>query len=254
MFENIENLKLLSSYKGSAKDYIKVNEKKHHSFIFRTEGVGVYNINGKSIKIHEGELAFLPKGSSYEFRRISEKKCKYMSIVFEADIQNPQLTIFNLENFNDKNYMLGHFVNFFNCKAPDKKFKCYSLFYALLSHLSLIEHPNYATKSKMYLIKTALDHLNDHIFDKNLKIEDLADMCKISTTYFRTIFISNFGVTPKEYVVNTRITRAKEILDGESGNTISEVSSLVGYSDPLYFSRAFKKKYGVPPTKNSDSI
>lgn len=254
MFDNIENLKLISSYRGTTKDYLKVSERKNHSFIFRTEGIGEYNINGRTLKIHEGELAFLPKGSSYEFRRISEKKCNYMSISFEANIENGEITIFNVDSFNDTNYILSHFVNFWNCKAPDKKLKCYSLFYSLLSYLSGIEHSNYAAKSKMYLIKPALDYLNEHIFDTNIKINNLSAMCKISNTYFRSIFVSNFGVTPKEYIVNTRISHAKNILDGDNSANISEIASLVGYSDPLYFSRAFKKKYGVPPTKNSDSF
>ena len=74
-------------------------------------------------------------------------------------------------------------------------------------------------------------------------------MCGISGAYFRKIFFSNFGTNPKDYISKKRLSHAKAILDSGNYYTISEVAASVGYSDPLYFSRAFRKKYGISPSE-----
>lgn len=66
--------------------------------------------------------------------------------------------------------------------------------------------------------------------------------------YYR--FIDNFsnyvGVSPRQYIINIRMTMAKDLLMN-STFPISEVARLIGYDNPLYFSRLFKKTYGVSP-------
>ena len=51
-----------------------------------------------------------------------------------------------------------------------------------------------------------------------------------------------------EYVTNLRIQKAKELLAGDGGS-MKEICAAVGYSDPNYFSRIFKKNVGVTPTE-----
>ena len=80
-------------------------------------------------------------------------------------------------------------------------------------------------------------------------VDTLHTLCGISDTYFRKIFIARFGTSPQKYIVNKRISQAKSMLEAGDFDTISEISASVGYNDPLHFSRAFKKKYGVAPSK-----
>ena len=56
------------------------------------------------------------------------------------------------------------------------------------------------------------------------------------------------GIRPINYLIQYRLEQAIELLkDGDY--TVQEVSSLVGYSDPLYFSRIFKKHVGYSPSQ-----
>ena len=56
------------------------------------------------------------------------------------------------------------------------------------------------------------------------------------------------GVTPMQYIISLRIQQAQRLL-GTSEYNVTEVSSLVGYDNPLYFSRLFKKQTGMSPSE-----
>ena len=53
---------------------------------------------------------------------------------------------------------------------------------------------------------------------------------------------------PKEYVLKERLTHARFIIESGDFDSIKSVAEAVGFSDPLYFSKAFKKLYGFPPS------
>ena len=71
----------------------------------------------------------------------------------------------------------------------------------------------------------------------------------MSDTYFRKIFKANYGISPMEYIINKRMSRAQSIITSGEYNSINEVALSVGYSDALYFSRVFSKKFGICPSK-----
>ena len=65
-------------------------------------------------------------------------------------------------------------------------------------------------------------------------------------------FIRNFkeytGSTPTQYLLSLRISNAQSLLESTSYQ-VAEIADIVGYSNPLYFSRLFKKQCGVTPTE-----
>ena len=78
-------------------------------------------------------------------------------------------------------------------------------------------------------------------------MDELHQLCSISHTYFRKIFVSKFGVSPKNYVVTKRLSYAKSIIDSGEFSTVKELSLTVGYKDPLYFGKVSKQHYGALP-------
>lgn len=251
MFENIENLKLISAAAGVIKNPNRVENRKFHSLIFRTSGRVSYFFDDITLTINSGELIYLPKGTSYEYTLLDEM-CGYVSISFDAEIPDARPVIFSLDNFPDAGYICNHFVNLWKLGSASEKYKCYSLFYNLLSHIS--QSVTYSESKKFDLLNPALEYLKAHIFDTDLKIQSLHTFCGISDTYFRHIFISKFGDTPQKYITKKRLAYAKSILDGGRNESIADIALSVGFADPLYFSRAFKKKYGVSPTDSEREV
>ena len=80
----------------------------------------------------------------------------------------------------------------------------------------------------------------------NWTLSTMADYCKLSKSYFSHTFRKRMGVSPVQYLNTQRIEKAKEFLLSNS-MSISTIARLVGFDDPLYFSRVFKKHTGIAP-------
>lgn len=248
MFNNIENLKIVSSFHRESKTHDKIENRKTHTFIISSAGPVIYDFDDKIISLNQGEMIFLPKGISYKCKTLSDKPIIYTSINFLGDLINPEPFWYSLENFYEADYISNHFSDLWNLGTPAEKYKCISLFYSLLSHISAIENSSYPQKRKFGIIEPAVSYLKEHIYDCSLKTDHLHRLCGISNTYFRQIFIARFGTTPQKYIISTRLSHAKSIVDSGDFNTIGEVALSVGFNDPLYFGKVFKKVYGISPS------
>ncbi len=248
MFTDIENLKIINILRGTAKLPSNVNGRKINSFIFRTGGICRYDFSGEVFDVHPGEVMFLPKGAVYSSCSLSDAACEYVCIHFEAHLTKPTPSKYSYEDFTRKDELLGTLTELWKFGSQAEQYKCYSLFYDFLVYISNIENLNYADKKKANLIAPAIAHIKSHIYDADLKTDSLHQLCGISGTYFRKIFISNFGTNPQSYILNRRLSHAKAVLDSGDFDSIAAVALSVGYADPLYFSRVFKKRYGMSPS------
>jgi AraC-like DNA-binding protein len=81
---------------------------------------------------------------------------------------------------------------------------------------------------------------------KKIGLEDMANHCEVSVSHFCLLFKRKTSHTPIEFLNNLRIQQACQLLDLTNLN-ISEISDKLGFSDPFYFSRVFKKSIGQSP-------
>lgn len=81
-----------------------------------------------------------------------------------------------------------------------------------------------------------------------LRVEEYAAAHGMSTSWFIRGFREYTGFTPMQYILSVRIANAQNLLETTDYN-VSEISEIVGYENPLYFSRVFRKQCGVSPTE-----
>lgn len=84
-------------------------------------------------------------------------------------------------------------------------------------------------------------------YNRHITVRDLAEKCSLSMYRFIHKFKESTGLTPIEYITKIRIDEAIYLLSNSVLN-ISEIAAIVGYDDPLYFSRVFRKKTGLSPS------
>ena len=95
-------------------------------------------------------------------------------------------------------------------------------------------------------ILSIVEYMNRHYFEP-LQTEELAARCGLSKYHFIHLFRMCMGMTPYSYLIRIRMERAETLL--QTGDmTVQEVAFVCGYNDPLYFSRAFSRHFGVSPT------
>lgn len=93
-----------------------------------------------------------------------------------------------------------------------------------------------------------LKYVTEHIDSPDLKIDDIADAMGMSRSVLYLKIKQQLGMTPIDFVRHVRIMRACELLK-DTDEALSSVAFAVGFSDPKYFSKVFKRETGIVPTE-----
>ena len=106
--------------------------------------------------------------------------------------------------------------------------------------------PNAADQYSAEVLQS-LSYIQDN-YSKKISLASVADHVGLSSGYLCRIFKDETGVSINSYINNLRMTRAGELL-ADKNSYIKEVAISVGFEDQLYFSRLFKRYYGVTPSE-----
>lgn len=101
-------------------------------------------------------------------------------------------------------------------------------------------------------IDKAIAYFNEH-YCEPINIEAYAEELHVSTSWFIRNFKIYTGSTPMQYILQKRIFNAEALLQNTQYN-INEIAQIVGYDNPLYFSRIFKKAKGISPSEYRKNI
>lgn len=102
------------------------------------------------------------------------------------------------------------------------------------------------------LICRAKEYIDEN-FVKDISLDEISRQMNLSPYYFSKLFKEETGENFIEYLTAVRIGHAKDLLMDQE-KSMKEICSEVGYSDPNYFSRIFKKVVGVTPTEYRENI
>ncbi len=113
-----------------------------------------------------------------------------------------------------------------------------------------------ATKSDNARVVEEIDkatmYFNEH-YSEDISIDEYAQNNHVSVSWFIRNFKQCTGSTPMQYILSKRIYNA-EILLHDSTYNVTEIAEIVGYDNPLYFSRIFKKVKGISPSEYRKNI
>ena len=83
--------------------------------------------------------------------------------------------------------------------------------------------------------------------DKDFSPSTLAEILHVNPNHMTRVYRQETGCTIIEELIDTRMCEARRLMDENPAIPVCEVARRCGYADPLYFSKAFKKKFGVSP-------
>lgn len=99
------------------------------------------------------------------------------------------------------------------------------------------------------LVKAAQNYIELNYIDCELSLKKVSDNLFVNSSYLSNVFKKNTGVSVIEYITKIRMKKAKKLLETADELHLEEISLKVGYNDPYYFSKCFKKEFGVSPTR-----
>ena len=93
-----------------------------------------------------------------------------------------------------------------------------------------------------------------HVSDIMYSLEDSIKKLPLNYDYVRELLKKQLGVTPHEYLLDERMKLARGLILGGISNryspySVSQIAEACGFAEPLYFSRVFKKYFGVAPSE-----
>lgn len=102
------------------------------------------------------------------------------------------------------------------------------------------------------VVNTLKSEIEKSFTDAGFSVEVAISKLPLNYDYVRKLFKSEVGLSPHEYLISLKMKLAKDIIlsgvtNRYSEYTVSQIAEACGFQEPLYFSRVFKKYYGVSP-------
>lgn len=106
------------------------------------------------------------------------------------------------------------------------------------------QHPRDEDDAHQRVVRHILANL-----DKTLTVNGLAEFAGLSRAHFSRLFTRNEGMAPAEFVASERMRRAATLLATDPSVSVKDAAAIVGFDDPNYFAKAFRRVYGTSPTE-----
>jgi len=224
--------------------------------IYLVNGAGYYRINGKLYTAGSGSVVIYQPHEDQDYYYLGEDNTELYWIHFTGNsvaqlIEGLELTNGNVFHVGIKTEIIQLFekiISEIHIKNPRFHTLCISY---LIKLLTIISRELYAGKdgarpSKksdigQCILKMQMEYQYDHPVSYYAKITNLS-VCRFIRKFKETMNIS-----PIKYIEKIRMDKSKELLTN-TDLTIYEISEVVGYNDPFYFSKVFKRNTGLSPT------
>ncbi|MBQ3015851.1 MAG: helix-turn-helix transcriptional regulator [Clostridia bacterium] len=223
--------------------FIKRKGMRHSDcFVYYLYGSADYIFDDYTLNVSAGDSFYLAKNSLYDIR-INEKS-KYICIDFEfhPSKETRQSLLFKNVGIATSKYFLK-FLHIRTDVNGGNIPKAFSMIYEI--YFELLKRSN-----EKYLRGRGFDKINEYIVDSysrpDISLESIARGTGFSESQIRRTLKSRLRITPLKYINFLRLEKAERLLS-ESNLSISEIAFATGFEDQFYFSRAFRKQYGISP-------
>ena len=218
-----------------------------HGLAFRTKGEVVYSFSdGKTITVKPNDIIYLPKGSDYDAMAVSPGECYAINFNLFGTTDFPPFAV-RIKNTYNMMELFKKSERMWRSRAPFYESKCKANLYNIIYNTCVEYESEYTPARKIELLMPGVEYINLHYCEENISIAHLAELCGISETYFRRIFHNAYMISPVKYINNMKLKRSEELL--KSGMySVSEAAGLSGFQNDSYFSREFKKAFGITPS------
>jgi len=229
------------------------------NFLFYcTDGYGWYKLGGKEYRVQPNEFFILPANVEHAYGSDKAHPWTIHWVHFGGE---------SLAHFNSLHAVEKHFQPRY-VKSTDhvtqlfsKMYKTLELGYSIdnllfvnmnFSHLLTMfiynnKHFDAASNEKDDFIENAIRYMQEHIHE-NISLNELCAQYNYSVSRFSSLFKQKTGYAPIDYFIQMKMQKASQQLDF-TDKSIKNIAITMGFEDPYYFSRRFRKIIGMSPKK-----
>ena len=218
---------------------------------FVTGGTGSVRCGGVRKELRKGDLFFAFPAVPFVLEGDEDFSYMYISYIgLRANAVMERLGI------NSRNFLFPDFGELADIWYSGISLKCDLLDLmsesVLLHSLALIGERAYVGQERTEMTRTAdaflsiKTYIDDNFSDSTLSLEVISEKFSYNKKYLSTAFKKHFKIGVTEYLNTVRVNYACELIR-QGYTSVTDISSLCGYRDALYFSKVFKRKTGESP-------
>lgn len=229
----------------------------HFLIHYIIKGGGIYRVGKKEYRLKAGQGFLIEPEIQTYYQADKADPWTYVWIGFDGNNVRNYLNDMGLNQDHPifecaygeklKQIVLEMLKN--NISTTTNRFLLQGLLYEYFSVLTRdlrINAPLLQNGENPYVMQAIEFIQNNYSFP--IHITDIASYVCINRSYLYTLFKSNLGVSPQDYLTNYRISRATELLS-LTNLSIESIALSCGYTDPLIFSKVFKSRKGLTPSQ-----
>lgn len=227
-----------------------------YQLLYIVSGKGHFYFHGEDRVVYAGRMVLIQSRQEQHYEYFGEDKPEVYWVHFTgSDVKNILRSynipmddpIFYSGASSTYSYLFKEMINELqNCKTGYEDLLTMYLrqIFLLVQRTRQEERPTVSTYIQEEM-EFARRYFNEH-YNEPISIQEYAESRNMSVCYFQRNFKQIVKHTPMQYLLTIRVNNAASLLE-TTDYSMAEIAAIVGYEDPLYFSRLFRKIKGVSP-------
>jgi len=223
-------------------------------FVFPLTGKTQFQFNGTLYTLSPGKVIHGGAKMTLAHKMLGEINWEYILVLYRISNSEREDSGFTHQHFELLTgqsprlvELLMRLWDVYNQRGGISMFQTEMLFREVLNEalLSVVNREN------NYESHTLFERISSYVrkyYYKDITIHTLTEQNNVNRNRLSYVFRKHAGMGPAEYLLNYRIKMAQKMLC-TSGVPVQQIAQAVGITDPFYFSRVFKKRVGISPTK-----
>ena len=227
-----------------------------YQIIYITKGKGSFETGGRSYEVGPGSIMILFPGLAHVYKPDFEIgwteywvgfKGPYADHLRREGFLSPERPFYELGLQNGLLAVFANILDIVRDQEPLYQIRASSLVIGLVAEILARERKSLQYSHSERLVQQAKFLMEESIYGE-INLGGICEGLGLSPSHLNEVFKAYTGMTPYQYFIGIKIHRAKELLE-RGDSSIKEVAFRLGFRDEYYFSRLFKSKVGVSPSR-----
>jgi len=232
-------------WRGDKNSWENTAPRKYHYLAYQISGCYDHYFSFGQLTATKDKVLFINKNDSYTVKRVETGESICIAIDAEVELSSFFLSASDEPRFEN---LFGKLYKCANLHLESNRLLAASTVYELFSLVAKIREREYMPSGTVGKVKRALDYIHANYKSEELSCERLSEIAGVGVKHFRNLFKKHCGTTPTQYIIDLRLNAAAELL-ADGNLSVGAVASAVGIPDQYYFSRLFKARFSVSPSK-----
>lgn len=230
---------------------------------FVLDGQGyLYPAPGKTVLVRKNDCFLIEPNSRIKYRPSAQDPWSYVWLELNGDLAKKLCDSIDFHR-NDMRIHIDNISELMDCfvqlfddtlcsiSQATETLRIESILYRIFSIIISEHHYEQLThglSQKEHQVKQIIEYLNVNYTSPDISVSKIAEHFYFNPAYLTRIFKESTGLPPMRYIIMLRMRRAVELLS-KNNFSISQIAYALGYKNQFYFSKEFKKHFGIQPSK-----